>query len=326
MRLSRRELPAARLFRGTERARLITGIVMLAVLAMLYSRMRDPDTWRWLTPNPTVVPQQPVQSPPAATGPTDEDPDQAKAASEEFQAVTDGTRQLQPEEQEVYDRLVEWVKHQSFAALRRRARHNLWYTDLYDVPDKHRGVLVALDLDVRRAQFVGENRYGVRLHEVWGLTDESRGRLYDVIVVDYPNGMPLGYDINAKAEFAGYFMKLQGYEPAAAKPGAPHEKAPLLIGRLQWEPTAVPSTDNTLEWTIGLSLLAAIVALITLRWAYRKCFSPTAAPRSAIPGPAETEVISVETWLEQAGFTADDERQPAHGGDDELDQQVRTNR
>ena len=40
--------PPRRTFRGTELPRLVTGVVMLAVLLMLIVRAGDPDTWRWL--------------------------------------------------------------------------------------------------------------------------------------------------------------------------------------------------------------------------------------------------------------------------------------
>ena len=89
---------------------------------------------------------------PKATGPTDEDPDQAETAREEFQAAHRRHTKLAAEEMVAYNRLVFWVKNQSFARLDRRARHGLWYTDLYDQPDKYRGKLVALDLDIRRAR------------------------------------------------------------------------------------------------------------------------------------------------------------------------------
>ena len=276
-----REQRPASMFRGAEPMRLVAGIFMLVLICMLMMRFRDPDMWRWLARNE----EQPAdrRKPrrrrrrrppplPAATGPTDEDPDQADEAREEFQVVTDGTLQIQPEEMEPYDRLVEWVKNQSFARLYRRREKGLRYTNLYDDPEKHRGELVALNLEVRVAEDAGKNRYGVPLYDAWAVTDESRGRLYSLIVVDYPKGMPMGFGIQAKAKFAGYFLKLQGYEPGSAKPGQAPEKAPLLIGRLEWEPTAVaaPRIDSRQEWTWGLGLLAAIGLVLGLHLIYRK--------------------------------------------------------
>ena len=177
-----------------------------------------------------------------AAGPTDENPDQAGTAAEEFHAVTDGTNALGPEEIDPYNRLISWVKNQSFVRLDHRAEHGLQYTDLYEQPAKHRGKLVALDLDVRRTRSVGKNQYGVQLYEVWATTQESGGRVYDLIVLDYPKGMSRRDDIRHSARFAGYFLKLKGYEPGDAGPGQRPEKAPLLIGRLEWMLSAEQDT------------------------------------------------------------------------------------
>lgn len=319
MRRDWREHPPTSMFRGAELMRLMTGVLMLVIICMLIVRFRDPGMWRWVagkdeTPAesaPTIEPKlpQPPQPLPVATGPTDEDPDQAEEAKEEFQVVVDGALQLQREEMEPYDRLVEWVKNQSFDRLCQRARKGVWYTDLYDAPDQYRGQLVALDLEIRRAKCVQENRYGVTLYEAWGLTEESRGRLYDAIVVDYPKGMPLGYDVYAKAEFAGYFLKLQGYEPAGAKPGQAPDRAPLLIGRLKWKPTPVAAVpiDSRQEWIWGLSLLAVVALVLGLRWGYYKWIRQKPAVRPAIADAAAGEVIPIETWLEQSRFHTDDD-------------------
>ena len=47
-----------------------------------------------------------------------------------------------------YDRLVEWVKNQSFARLDQRARKDIWYSHLHDEAGKYRGQLVALDMEI----------------------------------------------------------------------------------------------------------------------------------------------------------------------------------
>ena len=323
-----REQRPPSMFRGAELMRLMAGIFMLVLICMLMVRFRDPGTWRWLVRNEeqpaesaqTPTPKTPPPTPPlpAATGPTDEDPDQAEEAREEFQVVTDGTLQIQREEMEPYDRLVEWVKNQSFARLYRRANKGLRYTNLYDDAEKHRGELVALDLEVRAAEDAGKNRYGVPLCDAWAVTDESRGRLYSLIVVDYPKGMPVGFGIQAKAKFAGYFLKLQGYEPGSAKPGQAPEKAPLLIGRLEWEPAAVaaPPIDSRQEWTWGLGLLAAIGLVLGLHLVYRKWIRRKPPARSAMPTVASGEVIPIEAWLERSSFNASDQSEHVADEDD----------
>lgn len=325
-----RERRPASMFRGAELPRLMTGLVMLAVLYMLIVRAADPKTWGWLAkvdgqnqtapdanaaaaPSKAEEPSPPTE--PAPTGPTDEESEQQEAAREEFQAITDGSLRLGPEEMEAYDRLVEWVKNQSFATLERRAKKGLWYTDLYDSPDEHRGQLVALDLEIRRANSVGESRYGVKLWEAWGLTEESRGRLYDVIVLDYPKEMPLGFNIYTKAKFAGYFLKLQGYESGGSKPGQSPDRAPMLIGRLQWQPMAVaaPPVDAREEWLWGGGLLALVGLVFLVRWLYYKRARKSRCSEvpSVLGRSPEGEAVPIDRWLEEGGWLTGEEEDDA---------------
>jgi hypothetical protein len=298
------------MFRGAELMRLMTGVVMLMVIVMLMTRFRDPGIWGWLAGDEqkraeiakNAVPQPPPL--PDATGLTEEDPEQADAAREEYQAITDGALTLGPEEMESYDRLVFWVKNQSFDRLRRRARTDLLFTHFHDEPDKYRGQLVALELNVRRILDAGKNRDGVQLYEVWGFTAESRDRLYVAIVVDLPKGMPTGPTVQEKARFAGYFFKLQGYHPAGAMSGAAADKAPLLIGRLEWTPApATPAFSAGQEpWVWGIGALALIGLLLGFRWFYHAWRRKKPAARSTIPEAAPGEVIPIEKWLEQSVF------------------------
>ena len=142
------------------------------------------------------------------------------------------------------------------------------------------------------------------------MTDESRGRLYDLIVVGYPKELPVGYDIRSDygkvaARFAGYFLKLQGYESGLAKPGQRPEKAPLLIGRLEWTPTTAPPADNSPELTwaavlLGIAGLAFLVWLVLFR---PKRPMPPAPPR--VVDPSSGEAIPLDAWLEQQDFAGD---------------------
>ena len=303
-----REQPPRGIFRGAELTRLITGIVLLVVLYILIIEARDVNAWRWLAPESLAISQERTPKAPKglspATGPTDEDPDRADAAREEFQAITDGTLTLGPEEMEPYDRLVSWVKNQSFARLSQRARSDLLFTNFHDEPDKYRGQPATLELNVRRILDAGKNRDGVHLYEVWGFTTESRDRLYVAIVADLPDGMPIGPSVYEKAKFAGYFLKLQGYHAVGAGPGAVPDRSPLLIGRLQWTPPPVVKSpiSGRQEWFWGLGLLAVIALAIGFRWIYQKSSRSKSALHIKIPEPASGEVIPIEKWLDQSDF------------------------
>ncbi len=287
---------------------------MLVVLGMSIVRLSDPNTWRSLAADKDQTPIRKTDDgagnggvAPKPTGPTDADPEQADAVREEFQAVTDGTTRLGVEEMEIYNRLVFWVKNQSFASLWQRAAKRLAYTYLYDDAKKHRGQLAALDIEVRLVREAGKNRDGVALYEAWASTEESRGRLYDLIVVDFPPPIPEGEFIREKARFAGYFLKLQGYQPATAKPGQRPEKAPLLIGRLEWAPAAAPLVDNTSELFWGMISLA-VVGLAFIVWFI--FFQPRrrrSAASTRVSASPTGEVIPIDVWLERGNLAAEED-------------------
>jgi hypothetical protein len=308
----RRERPQATFFHGGELRWMMIGAFTLVVLFMLMTRLREPGALGWLA-SINSTPDQPHKSPsaaalPQATGPTDEDPDQAETAREELQAMSDGTLRLGPEEQIPYDRLVFWVKNQPFARLWARAQKNPAYTYLYDQADKHRGMLAALDVNIRIVRKAGKNEHGVPLHEVWATTKQSGDRLYDLIIVDLPAGIPLDRPIQEPAKFVGYFLKLQGYHPGSSKPGVAPEKAPLLIGRLDWTPTeASPAADSRQEWIWGAVALGLIAVVLAVRFAMGKIRRRPAACRSILTPPPDA-VIPVELWLEHAGFSPPDDQ------------------
>ena len=163
------------------------GILMLVVLAMLIVRAGDPTTWRWLATDKPVEPPTPVPvtvAPP--TGPTDEDLRRRLRPAKSFRRSRTVAWSSAPRR---CRRTTGWssrVKNQSFARLWQRATKGLAYTYLYDEANKQRGKLVALDVEVRLVRDADKNRDGVHVCEAWAATDESRGRLYDLIVVDLP--------------------------------------------------------------------------------------------------------------------------------------------
>ena len=200
------------------------------------------------TASPPASPAKPAPnaaaSPPPgvaadATEGTDLDPDEAQEAREDFEKITDGTLQMQPEEMKAYWRLVQWVKRQPEAALRKRARSDIFYTQFMQWPSKYRGQLFETDLQIRRAwEHDPTRQYDGKIYELWGISQESRSRFYAVVSPDVPEGFPLGPDVDVSVRVVGYFLKLQGYIPAAAKPGDRPELAPLLVGRVIWSALA----------------------------------------------------------------------------------------
>ena len=291
---------------------------MLAVLYMLIVWARDADTWRWLgqrspasrprgRPAGQAAGATAARHLPPATGPTDEDPDQAETAREEFQALTDGTLDLGPRGDGGLRPAGRMGEEPVVARLYAAGEEGLRYTDLHDDAEKHRGELVALDVESALANDAGKNRYGVPLlRRLGGHRRIGGAGLYSLIVVDFPKGMPLrAISFARRPSFAGYFLKLQGYEPGSAKPGQAPEKAPLLIGRLAWEPAAVaaPPMDNTQEWIVGLGPAGGARSRCSaLHWGYAKWFRRRPAARPLMSDAASGEVIPIEAWLERSSF------------------------
>src|SRR5262245_16570035 len=94
--------------------RLTSMITMLVIICLLISRAADPKNWIWLTGDaggqqrPAAAPAltQQVASVEVVPGPTDTDPEEREAASEQIQAITDGTLALGREEMPAYWRLL----------------------------------------------------------------------------------------------------------------------------------------------------------------------------------------------------------------------------
>ena len=319
--------------------RVMSMIAMLAVLAMLIYRARDPATWRWLArmdgeqsaadrgpavlsnqgaagsgqaaaTAPVANPKTPIANPksppvappePVATGPTDEDAEQADAFKEERQVIADRTLAMQREEMPAYDRVVGWVVDQPFSVLRKRAHTDITFNDLIQSPDKHRGQLIELELNVQLLRKIEEQiPSGEQLYEAWGFTTDSGSWLYDSIVVDLPKGMPVGTRISEQGRFVGYFFKVQAYLPALAKPRDPPQLAPMLIGRLVWKQIEQPKVQQS-DWMWGYVLLGGfvLIAAVNLGIMYRRSRRrPGALLATATSKPRQ---VSVDDWLEQAG-------------------------
>ena len=144
--------------------------------------------------------------------------------------------------------------------------------------------------------------------------DEAKGRLFSLVVVDPPKGLPLGNSLRENVHFVGYFFKLLAYEPARTLPGGKMLKAPILIGRIQWlrPGPAVLIGSNDLIWAIVLGggvALALVIWVGSVLWSRKaRNLVPLATERSLPPG------VTIDDWLEHAEsgeLKADDDLNPA---------------
>ena len=311
--------------------RLISSIGMLGILILLVLQARREETWFWLTGDgrkataavdaatPEVFPKESTTHDDAAEQrQTDQDPEEWDAVTEEFQAISDRTLTIQPEEMPAYWRIFGWSGRQSLAEIQQRAKKLPFMNDFALRPDEQRGKLFSLDLNVRRvlSYDAPENSAGVtKVYEIFGWTDESQAWPYIVLTSQLPPGMPAGADVFERARFSGYFFKLQGYHEAGAKPNANSLSAPLLIGKLSWLPSAPvavnPPAPTWVIW-VGLSIcgmIAVRLVMFMLRW--RNGARTTTRPPVE---RSESSAADVQGWLASASDktspTADADAQP----------------
>jgi hypothetical protein len=316
-------------FRGNELMRLLTMVGMLGVLLLLIVRSADPHTWSWLVNDNGVVNQYETTTSagdtnnnenksgssetnvssqadisnaklPITNEVADEDPEEADAAKEQFQAVLDGTEKLEIQEMFAYRRVLSWVQNQTFAEMNRRASKEAILNRFYQTPDKYRGQLFKFDLTANLIRNLDEKYNGVDLYDVWGTTGESGQWFYNCVVEDIPKEMPVGRNVYEKVTFVGYFFKLQGYQPAGAKPNAAPLKAPLFVGRLIWYRDATPP-PRQMDWSWGLLLLAGFLIILIIRWGLllwgsrRRLFAPSIAPEKSADNPVDDWLANVQT-------------------------------
>lgn len=268
-------------------------IVFLGVLWLLMIKAREPSMWRWIASDePGRTAEQAkaktaaadkaeskseVAKPqPSGNSAIDEDSEEQAAAIEEFQAVSDGSTAIQPEEMFAYRRLLSWVQRQPLPELRGRAKAEPSFNELMQRPAEYRGTLAHLNLHVRRILSYENHDPKIsasRLYELWGWSDQSPAWLYVAVVPELPAGMPTGAQVEEDADVFGYFFKLQGYHEASAPPRAEPLRAPLIVGRLDWFPVkhaparfATPKMSPTAWFGIGVTV---VVGLYLIRLAIR---------------------------------------------------------
>lgn len=263
--------------------------------------------------SPQTNAKNPAAKPlPPAMGVTDEDPDEASAADEDLQYIDDDSPGIVKSEMPAYERIVRWVVDQSYQRMAARTQlKKLNYAQIVGGADDERGKLFKFDMHIRRAIAYDDKLHfyspdedshdPVQLYEMWGSTEESRSRLYQLVVYDPPAGMPLGPNIQEDVRFVGYFFKLQGYQPAKALPGARPEIAPTFIGRIVWmeRPPGVMINRSDIWWiaAIGGALLLGLIGWIA--WLLLCKARPNVGQLSVDLSIPPSAAVSIDQWLEQ---------------------------
>lgn len=266
----------------------------LAVMWMLYTRMGDPATWRWLgyaeDPEPQTVATQKVESTTPAKpelvipGPNDLDPAEFADFKSKLELIANKTP-LKPREMLLYWQLMEWAHTQKTRDLEQRALKDVAFSQIWEEPQKYQGKLIKLRMHVRRVlQYdtprkedgTPNNDLGIKeLYEMWGWTEDSKSFPYVCVFPEKPEGLKIGPDVTGEVVFVGYFLKVMEYTAFEATRGAP-----LLVGRVRMVGPAVstkPAPSNMglyISLAIGLLVVAAAVYAYTTFQARRAGVKP----------------------------------------------------
>ena len=203
---------------------------------------------------------------------TDLDPDEWKDAVQDFEPIQDATLEPTGVEMKAYWRVLHWVDLQSLEALKARTKGQKTpsFRDLTNKSSAEllRGKLYKIDLHVIQIMEVPvpkDNPLGKeKLYELYGVNQKSGKWMWCGVTDEIPPGMKIGSKLEYDLTFHGYFFKIQGYQARDSAPNSKLIRAPLLMGRIEWQPppplALQAPADTTREWILG----GAIVGLLGL--------------------------------------------------------------
>lgn len=314
--------------------RRITMIMLLGVVGMLMYNAGNPLNWKWVeeqppepssATSPTIAPlDQKTQEryrydatskdyneksvktddPTNKNFHWDEDPEEKDEFRNEATEITDKSTEIQPEEMFPYARLLRWVQTRAYQDLLKSSKTNFIFNDLLQDAVKNRGRLVKIPLRVARIlpyDMTDPTTHKTStVYEVWGRNPSMMNWLYVVIVPELPEGMPSGNTVDEQVTFVGYFFKVQGYYEVKAAANSKPSRAPLLIGRMAWEPavrrTPLVRHDWDSDWTWYV-LGGVFAGYLGLRWWIKH------GPTKKAPVNYELDhkdADKIATWLENA--------------------------
>lgn len=183
---------------------------------------------------------------------------------DQLSVVADNTLTIAARELPAYWTLVDHIVSHQFEDLSARARRDVPLRGIFEDPQRHRGELIFVRLNVRQVipyeVTPSDGRQVGRLYELWGWTSETKAYMYCLVTPELPVGLPASGRTVSTVDCAGYFFKMQAYFPGKGTSGSPLV-APLLIGRGRVVPTPAPASPSLSgQWVwmlagIGLLLL-----------------------------------------------------------------------
>jgi hypothetical protein len=251
---------SSRIFRGLELPRLL---ILAAIMVVGWGLV-----WQFAQQRP-----QPAEpAPKAVAKPEPVVPDR----SVEFESVTDRTP-MSFRDNAAYSYLLEKARKWTPAELAKESRKDIALTHLWERPELYRGVPVhLLGTAIRVLRFESKLSKTGWLYEAWIITPDARKFPYNCVFEEPPEDFPVGTDVSERVVFNGFFLKVMKYQAGDVARGAP-----VLIGKLGWDPHLAPTpeaeSNRTLFWS--LVILAAMFVISLGRWVFQ-LFHFLSGPRS----------------------------------------------
>jgi hypothetical protein len=224
----------------------------------------------------------------------------------EFETVTDRTP-FSFRDNAAFAKLLERARSMTPAGLADESRRDIVLTHLWERPEHYRGVPVHLaGTAVRVIRYDSKLSKTGWLYEASIFTPDARRVPYQCVFEDVPKGFPIGANISERVVFNGYFLKIMKYEAGDVTRGAP-----LLIGRIGWDPGESAVADNrgmgsTLTWTlIGLGVMF-VISLVRWLIPLRRLFTrpqPDLEPRTIVTEQLESGRL--DAWLHSVAHEDD---------------------
>jgi len=288
--------PSRRFFRGSELPRLLMlGVVMVVGWGLV---------WRFANQRPQPV--EPV--PKAESKPEPVVPDRA----DEFETVTDRTP-MSFRDNAAYAYLLEKARKLTPVEIATQSRRDILLTHLWERPELYRGVPVHLLGTARRVlRFESKLSKTGWLHEAWIVSPDAPKYPYSCVFEEAPEGLPLGADVSERVVFNGFFLKIMKYQAGDVARGAP-----VLVGKIGWEPHAAPDgeaapaaeSNRLLYWSL---VVLGVMFLLSLgRWVFQLSHFLSGPRATIIPASHPAEDIPaghLDAWVDS--LAKPEEEQP----------------
>ena len=227
--------------------------------------------------------------------------------SVEFETVTDRTA-VGFRDNAAYQLLLDRARDKTPNELAAISRRDVFLPHLWQNPQLYRGIPIhLLGTALRILRYPSKLSKTGWIYEASIITPDATRNPFVCVFEDAPPQLPIGPNVSERVVFNGYFLKIWKYQAADAARGAP-----LLVGRIGWNPPEAPATDGNnalLHWT--LVAIAAMFFVSLGRWVYqlyRVVAAPPASPlRSHYAPSEEIDPATLEQWVHsaRAGGTGD---------------------